>query len=279
MNVWYAFLNALGIRMFEMDFMKNALLAVLLLGPLFGLLSTMIVTGKNELFLRRAGPFRLYGHRHRCALRRGAADLFRGRAVGSVRAAVFLRPQPDEPVGGHHHRRLFLHRRRAWHFHRDARRTELYEIQPYLIGDILSVSPQEIGLLALVLLAVVLLWVFGSNRLVLTAVHPQLASSRGVATKRNETLFTVAIAIVVTLAMSWVGLMVINSLLVLPAAASRNLARNLRQYHLLSVLSALVCGLLGLCAAYWLGCSAGATIALLLAVYFAVSFALRNRAA
>ena len=135
------------------------------------------------------------------------------------------------------------------------------------------------GLLALVLLAVVLLWVFGSNRLVLTAVHPQLASSRGVATKRNETLFTVAIAIVVTLAMSWVGLMVINSLLVLPAAASRNLARNLRQYHLLSVLSALVCGLLGLCAAYWLGCSAGATIALLLAVYFAVSFALRNRAA
>lgn len=113
----------------------------------------------------------------------------------------------------------------------------------YLIGDILSVSPQEIGLLALVLLAVVLLWVFGSNRLVLTAVHPQLASSRGVATKRNETLFTVAIAIVVTLAMSWVGLMVINSLLVLPAAASRNLARNLRQYHLLSVLSALVCGL------------------------------------
>ena len=131
-------------------------------------------------------------------------------------------------------------------------------------------------LLALAAGAVVLLWVFGSNQLVLTAVHPQLASSRGIATKRNETLFTVAIAIVVTLAMSWVGLMVINSLLVLPAAASRNLARNLRQYHLLSVLSALVCGLLGLCAAYWLGCSAGATIALLLALFFAVTFALRR---
>ena len=46
----------------------------------------------------------------------------------------------------------------------------------------------------------------------------------------------------------------------------------------LSVLSALVCGLLGLVTAYWLGCSAGATIALLLSVYFAVSFALRGRA-
>ena len=148
----------------------------------------------------------------------------------------------------------------------------------YLIGDILSVTPGEIGLLALVLLAVVLLWVFGSNQLVLTAVHPQLASSRGIATKRNETLFTVAIAIVVTLAMSWVGLMVIKSLLVRPAAASRNLARNLRQYHLFSILSALGCSLLGLMTAYVLGCSAGATIALYLAAYFAVSFTLRGRA-
>ena len=75
--------------------------------------------------------------------------------------------------------------------------------------------------------------------------------------------------------MSWVGLMVINSLLVLPAAASRNLARNLRQYHLFSILSALGCSLLGLMTAYLLGCSAGA---LYLAAYFAVSFALRGRA-
>ena len=153
----------------------------------------------------------------------------------------------------------------------------------YLIGDILSVTPGEIGLLALGLLAVVLLWVFGSNQLVLTAVHPQLASSRGIATKRNETLFTVAIAIVVTLAMSWVGLMVINSLLVLPAASSRNLARNLRQYHLFSILSALGCSLLGLmpmrrAISPTVHGAPGATIALYLAAYFAVSFALRGRA-
>ena len=50
----------------------------------------------------------------------------------------------------------------------------------YLIGDILSVTPGEIGLLAAVLLAVIVLWIFASNRLVLTAVHPQLASSRGI---------------------------------------------------------------------------------------------------
>ena len=49
MSIWYAILNALGLPMFEMDFMKNALLAVLLMAPLFGLLSTMIVTGPDCL--------------------------------------------------------------------------------------------------------------------------------------------------------------------------------------------------------------------------------------
>ncbi len=279
MNVWYAFLNALGIRMFEMDFMKNALLAVLLLGPLFGLLSTMIVTGKMSFFSDALGHSGFTGIAIGVLCGAVQPISFCGRAVGSVRAAVFFvrsrtSQSADTIIGVFSSTAVAL-----GIFIVTLGGRSFTKFNRYLIGDILSVSPQEIGLLALVLLAVVLLWVFGANRLVLTAVHPQLASSRGVATKRNETLFTVAIAIVVTLAMSWVGLMVINSLLVLPAASSRNLARNLRQYHLLSVLSALVCGLLGLCAAYWLGCSAGATIALLLAVYFAVSFALRNRAA
>lgn len=63
------------------------------------------------------------------------------------------------------------------------------------------------------------------------------------------------IAVVVTMALSWVGLLVINSLAVLPAAASRNFAKNLRQYHLFSVVGALVCGILGLMASYYWGCS------------------------
>ena len=91
-------------------------------------------------------------------------------------------------------------------------------------------------------------------------------------------LFTVCIAVVVTLAMSWVGLMVINSLLVLPAASARNIAKNLRQYHLFSVLGASLAGVLGLVTAYYLGSSAGAVISLYLALYFTVTFLLRKKA-
>ena len=220
MSIWYAILNALGLPMFEMDFMKNALLAVLLMAPLFGLLSTMIVTGRMSFFSDALGH-----------------SGFTGIAIGALCGAVqpiyfavglsvlfallfsFVRSRTsqsaDTIIGVFSSTAVAL-----GIFIVTLGGRSFTKFNRYLIGDILSVTPGEIGLLALVLLAVVLLWVFGSNQLVLTAVHPQLASSRGIATKRNETLFTVAIAIVVTLAMSWVGLMVINSLLVLPAAAS-----------------------------------------------------------
>ena len=278
MTLWYTLIDSLGIGMFEMDFMKNALLAVLLLGPLFGLLSTMIVTGKMSFFSDALGHSgftgvaigALCGVMQPLYFAVGLSVLFallfsyvRSRSTQSADTIIGVFSSTAVALG------IFIVTLGGRSFTKFNR---------YLIGDILSVSPAELALLAAVLLAVIVLWVLASNKLILTAVHPQLAASRGLATRRWETLFTVAIAIVVTLAMSWVGLMVINSLLVLPAAASRNLARNLRQYHLLSVLSALVCGLLGLAAAYGLGCSAGATIALLLSAYFAVSFALRGKA-
>ena len=277
MSVWYAIVDSLGLSMFGMDFMKNALLAVLLLGPLFGLLSTMIVTGKMSFFSDALGHSGftgvaigvLCGVMQPLYFAVGLSVLFallfsyvRSRSTQSADTIIGVFSSTAVALG------IFIVTLGGRSFTKFNR---------YLIGDILSVTPQELALLAAVLLAVAALWVLASNKLILTAVHPQLAASRGLATRRWETLFTVAIAIVVTLAMSWVGLMVINSLLVLPAAASRNLARDLRQYHLFSVLSALGCGLLGLVTAYWLGCSAGATIALYLALYFAVSFALRGK--
>ena len=146
----------------------------------------------------------------------------------------------------------------------------------YLIGDILSISPAEIGMLALTLIAVVIFWIFCANRLTLTAIHPQLASSRGIPVELTQTLFTALIALVVTLSISSVGLLILNSLLVLPAASARNISRNLRQYHGFSVLFALFAGLFGLVASYYLGSSAGAAISLLLALVFAVTFCFRK---
>lgn len=276
MSLWYALLDGLSLEWLSMNFMKNALLAVLLMGPLFGLLSTMTVTGKLSFFSDALGHSGFTGiaigvlcgsalpMAWAVALAVAFALLFsyvRGRTSQASETVISVFSSTAVALG------IFIATMNGSSF---------TKFNKYLIGDILSVTPGEIGLLALVLVLVVVLWVLASNRLALTAVHPQLASSRGIPVRGYETLFTVSIAVVVTLAMSWVGLMVINSLLVLPAAASRNIARNLREYHLFSVLGALLAGILGLATSYYLGCSTGAVISLYLAAFFAVTFCLRK---
>lgn len=276
MTVWYALCDALGAEFLSMNFMKNALLAVIVMAPLFGLLSTMIVTGKMSFFSDALGHSGFTGIA--IGVLCGAALPIWwavGLAVAFALLFSFVRSRSsqsaDTIIGVFSSTAVAL-----GIFIATMGGGSFTKFNKYLIGDILSVTPGEIGALALVLLAVAALWVLCSNQLILTAIHPQLASSRGVKTARNETFFTVVIAVVVTLAMSWVGLMVINSLLVLPAASARNVAKNVRQYHLFSVLGALVASVAGLILAYYLGCSAGATIALLLALFFAVTFALRR---
>ncbi|PWM15060.1 MAG: ABC transporter [Clostridia bacterium] len=276
MTLWYALCDALGAEFLSMNFMKNALLAVIVMAPLFGLLSTMIVTGKMSFFSDALGHSGFTGIA--IGVLCGAALPIWwavGLAVAFALLFSFVRSRSsqsaDTIIGVFSSTAVAL-----GIFIATMGGGSFTKFNKYLIGDILSVTPGEIGALALVLLAVAALWVLCSNQLILTAIHPQLASSRGVKTARNETFFTVVIAVVVTLAMSWVGLMVINSLLVLPAASARNVAKNVRQYHLFSVLGALVASVAGLILAYYLGCSAGATIALLLALFFAVTFALRR---
>ena len=274
MTLWYALCDALGAEFLSMNFMKNALLAVIVMAPLFGLLSTMIVTGKMSFFSDALGHSGFTGIA--IGVLCGAALPIWwavGLAVAFALLFSFVRSRSsqsaDTIIGVFSSTAVAL-----GIFIATMGGGSFTKFNKYLIGDILSVTPGEIG--ALALLAVAALWVLCSNQLILTAIHPQLASSRGVKTARNETLFTVVIAVVVTLAMSWVGLMVINSLLVLPAASARNVAKNVRQYHLFSVLGALLASVAGLILAYYLGCSAGATIALLLALFFAVTFALRR---
>ena len=276
MSLWYTFCDLLPFEMLHWDFMKNALLALLLMAPLFGLMSTMIVTGRMSFFSDALGHSAFTGIAIGaiCGL---AAPTWA--AVGfSVAFALlfsFVRTRSNQAadtlIGVFSSTAVAL-----GIFIATMGGGSFTKYNKYLIGDILSVTPGEIGMLALVLIAVLVFWVLYANRLTLTAIHPQLASSRGIPVGLSQTLFIVAIAVVVTLSISSVGLLILNSLLVLPAAASRNIARNLKQYHLFSVLFALLAGIGGLTVSYFWGCSAGAAISLILAFVFAVTFCLRK---
>lgn len=277
MSIWYALCNALPIEMLQWDFMKNALLALLLMAPLFGILSTMIVTGHMSFFSDALGH-----------------SAFTGIAIGSILGIAA--PTGAAVLFSILFALLFSYIRRGSSHASDTLigvfssaavalgilvatlgGGSFTKYNKYLIGDVLSITPGEIGLLAVVLLGVLVFWCLYANRLTLSAVHPQLASSRGIPVDVSQTLFTVAIAVVVTLSISSMGLLILNSLLVLPGAASRNISRNQKQYHLFSILFALISSLLGLSISYFLGCSAGAAISLILTLFFAVTYCFRRR--
>ena len=276
MSLWYALSEALPLEMLRWDFMKNALLALLLMAPLFGLLSTMIVTGRMSFFSDALGHSAFTGIALGCIC--GMTMPLYAAVIFSVLFALlfsFVRSRSNQAadtlIGVFSSSAVAL-----GIFVATLGGGSFTKYNKYLIGDILSVTPAEIGLLAAVLLVVLVFWVLSVNRLTLTAIHPQLASSRGIPVGLSQTLFTVAIAVVVTLTISSVGLLILNSLLVLPGAAARNVAKNLRQYHGFSVLFALLAGLGGLAVSYYSGCSAGAAISLLLTLIFAVTFPLRK---
>lgn len=276
MSIWYSLWDMLPFEMFHWNFMKNALLAVLIMAPLFGICSTMIVTGKMSFFSDALGH-----------------SAFTGIAIGSIcglaaptwMAVVFAvafsvlfsfvksrsNQSADTIIGVFSSTAVAL-----GIFIATLGGGSFTKYNRYLIGDLLSVTPVEIGLLAIVFALVLVFWIFFSSRLFLSAMHPQLASSRGIPVAVLQGAFTAVIAVVVTLAISWVGLLIINSLLVLPGAAARNVSRNLKQYHFFSVIFALVSCIVGLVLSYALGASTGAAICLVLAVIFEVSFLLRK---
>ena len=276
MSIWYTLCELLPLEMLRWDFMKNAFLAILLMAPLFGLLSTMIVTGRMSFFSDALGHSAFTGIAIGCICG-VAAPIWMAVAFSVFFALLFSwvrsrsNQAADTLIGVFSSTAVAL-----GIFIATLGGGSFTKYNKYLIGDILSVTTAEIGMLALVLVGVLVFWVIYSNRMALTAIHPELASSRGISVGMSQTLFTVAIAVVVTLAISSVGLLILNSLLVLPAAAARNVARNLRQYHFCSVLFALLAGLTGLTVSYYWGCSIGAAISLTLALIFAVTFGFRK---
>ena len=276
MSIWYAICDAIPLDLFHWRFMQNALLAILIMAPLFGLMSTMVVSGKMTFFSDALGHSAFTGIAIGAICGIGTPIIFA--VVFAIAFSLlfsFVRHKSsqtaDALIGVFSSTAVAL-----GIFIATLGGNSFTKYNKYLIGDILSVTPSEIGMLAIVLVCVLVFWTIYSNRLLLSSVYPQLASSRGVSTFLVQTIFTTVVAVVVTLAISWVGLLILNSLLILPGAASRNIAKNIKQYHVFSVAFALIASIAGLCISYFLGCSAGAAICLVLAVLFAFSFMLRK---
>ena len=219
----------------EYNFMKNALLAVLMLTPLLGLTGTMIVNNKLSFFsdalghsaLTGIGIGVLLGVDNYMLSMIGFALLFALCITGIIQSET---ASSDTIIG------VFSAVGVALGVVLLSANGGFTKYSNYLIGDILAISQNELLLLAIVLVVAVVMWAIIFNKLLLASVNADLASSKRVRVRLYNNLFVIMIALLVTISIKWVGIMIINSLLVLPAAAGRNVSSSMRSYHISCIL-------------------------------------------
>ena len=276
MDAVYSLMDAiLPLEALRFSFMKNAFLAVLLLTPLLGLLGTMAVNHEMAFFSDALGHSAItgIGLGMLLGLRN---DLLAMLIFGIVWAVLICLIRQSGSASVDTIISVFSSTSIAAGLLILARGGKFAKYSSLLIGDILAVTPGDLLSLAIALPVGILLWAGMYNQLLMASVSPSLARSRGIRTRLVECAFVVRVAVAVMLAIRWVGVMLINALLILPAAAGRNLARNTRQHAVFSVLIALCSGIAGLFLAYTQDTSAGASIVLVAAVIYALSLFLRR---
>ena len=256
------------------NFMKHAFLAVLLVMPLFGLLSTMVVSSRMAFFSDSLGHGAFTGIAIGALL--GAVSPLASLIVFSVLFSLVITyiknkstASTDTIIG------VFSSTAIAVGLMIMSYGGSFNKFSSYLVGDILSITPEELGALLVVFLLVLLMWSVLFNRLLVLSINPSFARSRGINSFLAESLFAATLAVVVSISIQWVGILIINAMLVLPAAAARNLAGNVKQYHFLSVLIAWAAGIGGLILAYYFNMAAGATIVVISAAVFFVTLLLK----
>ena len=277
MNTIYALMDALlPFEWLHYTFMKNALLAILLITPLFGMLGTMAVDNKMAFFSDALGHSALTGIAIGVVLGIGN-QMVSMLAFGILWAVLITFVKHNSKMSADTIISVFSSTSIALGLVILARGGAFAKYSSYLVGDVLSVTAGDLAGLLVTLLITATAWVMLFNPLLLTSVNAPLAQSRGVRAKLTEYAFTGIVAVAVMMSIRWVGVMLINSLLILPAAASRNVARNAAWYMRLSVLIALCCGVAGLVLSYYLNTSAGAAIVLCAAAVYFVTLPLRRK--
>jgi len=147
-------------------------------------------------------------------------------------------------------------------------RTYQVDLFGYLFGNILSVSPSDLWLLAGIAFVVLSLIALLFKEFLFLAFDEEVARASGLPVSALWFLLLTCLALSVVAAIRVVGIILVEALLVIPAAIGYQLARGYRTMLCVSVLSAVAAVIAGLFISYFFNIAAGATIVLTLTVLF-----------
>ena len=259
------------------DFMKNALLAILLITPIFGILGTIIVNNRMAFFSDALGHGAFTGIAIGTVI--GIFQPIWSAIVFSIGFSVLItivknktKTSTDTVIGVFSSTAIALGVVLVTLGGSGANK-----YASFLVGDLLSITALDVCILLVLAIIIIVLWIIFYNKILLVSLNLSLAKSRGIRTLLVELAFTSIIAVVVTISIQWVGLLIINSLLVLPAAAASNVSTNANQYNIIAILISIVSGIVGLILSYYLETASGATIVIVSAVIYFVTLVMRKR--
>lgn len=253
-------------------FMKNALIAIILITPIFAILGTMIVNNKMAFFSDALGHSALTGIAIGMVL--GVININVGMILFAIIFALLLNYVKNKATSGADTIiSVFSSIAIALGLALLAQSGNFNKYSSYLVGDILSITDTEILYVFIAAIFVYVFWYFTFNKLNVISINSTLAKSKGISVKKIDNIFVVLIAIIVMISIRWIGILLINSLLILPAASSRNIAKNMRFYHLFAILFSVFSGITGLIVSYYFNIPTGPMIVLISgAIYFITLF-------
>ncbi len=154
-----------------------------------------------------------------------------------------------------------------------ASKINIHIVDQVLFGSILTVNDVDLTVLIVVAVLVAAVGVLRFNRMLLASFNPELAHVRGVNVKLLDYVFVVMITLITVAAVKIVGAMLVESLLLIPAAAARIMSRSIRSFFVLSIVISTISCFIGILAPIiWnLPLPSGGSIVLVAAMFFVLA--------
>ena len=257
------------------SFKKNAFMAIILSSPIFAILGTMIVNNKMAFFSDALGHSALTGIA--IGMLFGMANINMSMIIFAIIFAILLNMVKQKTTyGADTIISVFSSIAIALGLAILSQSGNFTKYSSYLVGDILSITTNEIIYLVIAFILTVLFWKFFFNKLNCVSINQALAKSKGINATIIDNIFVIIIAIIVMISIRWIGILLINSLLILPAASSRNIAKNMRSYHGFAILFSMLSGILGLIISYYYNIPTGPMIVIISGIIYFFTFALKG---
>jgi len=260
---------------FQYPFLIRGFLCVLVLAPLLGGLSHLVVTRRMAFFSAALGQAALTGVAIGLLLGEPLNAPYGGMfgfCLLATLVMVFVKRHatlpPDTLIGVFHALTLGLG---LCLLVAVTRQFNVHQVESVLFGSLLTVTDADLLLLLAVGVLVAILLVRQYNRLLLDSLNPPLSSVAGNDSAFLEYFFAILLTVAIVVSLKIIGALLVEALVVVPAAAARNVARGTRSYLVWSIAIAFLAGAGGLGISTQLLVPTGGAVVLAVSMIFFVT--------